>query len=263
MEGGRTLQIREMLGLHNLLSCRKILCIQPHPDDNEIGAAGTILEWGKRGAEIAYVTVTDGRAGAFGSDVDPVEMVQQRHEEKQLAGNMIGITQHYDLGFPDSGCYREEDVTKQLVGLFREYRPELVLTVDPWSPYEAHPDHLKTGRAVAKALLFCNNVIVYPRSSELPSAAPVDVPQVAFYATSYPNTFVDITSNWQRKLDAIMAHKSQFDNADWPQLSAYFEYSAQEFYRQLKHDETADGFAEAFKVLSTRQLHFFPTAIFN
>ena len=253
------MNIRQALGLPDLLSVKRVICVQPHPDDNEVGAGGTIYTLHQRGCEVVYVTVTDGRAGAPDSTVNPDHLVHDRQREKMRAGQILGVSRQIDLGFPDGGSYYADEVAKQLVEIYREIRPDMVMTVDPWAPYEAHPDHQKTGMAVARALLFSNNTTMYP----IVSAAPVDVPQVAFYATSYPNTFVDVTDSWDKKLASIQAHKSQFDNPGWPVLSEYFRYQAREMYRQAKQDPATDGYAEAFKVLAARQLHFFPMAVFS
>lgn len=82
-------------------------------------------------------------------------------------------------------------------------------------------------------------------------------------APSYPNTFIDVTSYWERKLAAILAHSGQFENAEWPLLAGYFAYQAQQIFQAAHPDAAADEshYAEAFKLLSVRQLHFFPTAI--
>jgi N,N'-diacetylchitobiose non-reducing end deacetylase len=252
------MNIREVLGLPDLLSVNKIVAVQPHPDDNEVAAGGTLATLSARGCEITYVTVTDGRAGAFGGVADPAHLSATRQAEARAAGDVIGAKDYISFGFPDGGQYEVDDVVEKLVDVFRAVRPDLVMTVDPWMPYEAHPDHLKTGTAVARASLFANNAVLHPIKSD----AVAEIPQVAFYASSYPNTFVDVTASWEQKLTAILAHKSQFDNAEWPMYKGYFEYAAVESFRIWKKDPTATGFAEAFKVLSTRQLHMFPAAVF-
>lgn len=253
------MNIRQVLGLPDLLDVKRVVCVQPHPDDNEVGAAGTLKELSSRGAEIVYITVTDGRAGAAGSPVSPADLVVKRRAEKLKAGLILGVSEQEELSFPDGGDYAQTEVTRELVYLFRKHKPQLVMTVDPWMPYEAHPDHLKTGLAVAQAIMFANNAIVYPPQTH----APCEIPQVAFYATSYPNTFIDVTAHWETKLAALLAHTSQFDNEEWPLLSTYFGYAAQEVLRSHRKDPEAVGYAEAFKVLAARQLHFFPTAIYE
>ena len=58
------------IGVNSLLvaptinKCKKVLCIQPHPDDNEIKMNSIIAKLAKQGSEIHYLTITDGRLGA-------------------------------------------------------------------------------------------------------------------------------------------------------------------------------------------------------
>ena len=165
------------------------------------------------------------------------------------------IREHIEFGFEDLGSYTEEDIVAKLVPVLLDIRPEVVVTVDPWTPYEAHPDDLKTGRAVAQCAIRLASLTV-------PQSAPPYVPPMfAFYASAYPNTAVDVTDHWETKVRAIEAHESQFATAEWPALKAYFEFQAREAAKQFFGQAGEGRFAEAFKLLSPRQLHFFPQAI--
>ncbi|WAH38386.1 PIG-L deacetylase family protein [Alicyclobacillus dauci] len=251
------MNIRNVLGLPEVLDVKKVIAIQPHPDDNEVNIAGTLMELHNRGCEIVYVTVTDGRAGGWGTVQDPNQIVRVREQEKINAGKMIGVDKHIDLGFPDGGNYDIETLTKRLVEIYRQEKPDLVFTVDPWMPYEAHPDHVKVGRAASSALLFSNNPILYP----IETHDVFQVPQIAFYATSYPNTWIDITANFERKMESIVAHKSQFDNETWSFVRLYFAEAASEAYLRISTE--TKGFAETLKVLAHMELHSVPTTLFS
>lgn len=263
------MDITSILGVKDLREARSVVCVQPHPDDNEVGAGGTLALLAKAGCRIVFVTVTDGRYGTSDPAMDPHALAEIRRNEKERAGALLHVAEQVDLGFEDGGSYSERDVMKALLPILRDECPELVMTVDPWMPYEAHPDHYKTGRATAAAVLCAQN-IAFPDAGR-----PCYIPQMAFYASSYPNVYVDVTNHWQTKMDAIFAHKSQFDHEEWPLLQQFFAYQAMQAHQKLLHQETlpknkrpanmdlthSQRFAEAFKVLSTRQLHFFPTAM--
>ncbi|RIV19653.1 PIG-L family deacetylase [Alicyclobacillaceae bacterium I2511] len=252
------MDIRQLLGLPELLEVRSLVCVQPHPDDNEVGAGGTLLTLAQRGCRIVFVTVTDGRWGAEDPTVSAQDLIAVRRGERDAAGQMIGVAVQLELGFEDGGDYEERSVMEALIPILRKEKPELVMTVDPWMPYESHPDHQKTGRAVAAAVLAAGH-IQFPEAG-----APYGVPQVAFYGSSYPNTWVDVTATWETKMAAIFAHKSQFDNTEWPLLSQYFADQAAVAFRNHAPmpGVVSSGYAEAFKVLSRRQLHFFPSAVY-
>ena len=251
------MDIRQLLGLKQLEEVKSIVCVQPHPDDNEVGAGGTLAKLAEKGCRIVFVTVTDGRFGTTDPTVAPDDLVETRRQERERAGKLLGVSKQIELGFSDGGYYTEREVMEALIPIFREEKPELVMTVDPWMPYEAHPDHYKVGRAVAAAVLAADT-IGFPEAG-----APYAVPQVGFYATSYPNTFIDVSAYWDKKIEAILAHDSQFNTPDWPLLSQFFAYQASELFRVMKNNDGTDGYAEAFKVLATLQLHFFPAAIYS
>ncbi|MBF8378173.1 PIG-L family deacetylase [Alicyclobacillus mali] len=248
------MDLRALLGLKALDDVRSALFVGPHPDDNEVGAGGTMAKLVAKGCRVVSVTVTDGRHGALG-EVDPAHLAHRRQEELEAACTVLGIQEHIEFGFEDLGSYTEVDVVEKLVPVLLDIRPEVIVTVDPWTPYEAHPDHIKTGRAVAECAIRLASLKV---SQALPAYVP---PMFAFYASAYPNAAVDVTDHWHSKIRAIEAHESQFATPEWPALKAYFDFQAREAAKRFLDDAEGSRLAEAFKVLSPRQLHFFPDAI--
>ncbi|NMP21132.1 PIG-L deacetylase family protein [Sulfobacillus harzensis] len=248
-------QIRALLNLPDMLDVPSALVVEPHPDDNEVGAGGTIKKLTERGCHVVYFTATDGRAGSEDPSVTAEDMVRIRMAERQQASAILGVEGSYNLGFEDGGSWSERDLMLTLVPILRQFRPALVMTVDPWAPYESHPDHVKTGRAVAAALIYAKNGVVLKGQGD-----PYEVPQIAFYGSAWPNVFVDVTETWESKLAALQAHRSQFDTPLWPMLSAYFGAEAEQLYHE-QIDANRPGKAEAFKLLASMQMHFFPEAM--
>lgn len=249
-------ELQHLLGLPDLLDVPSLMVVEPHPDDNEVGAGATIKLLTNRGAVVIYVTVTDGRAGGGSHSLSEDDTIQIRQRERQRASDLLAVSENHQLGFPDGGDWTERELVQALTPLIRQYRPAVVMTVDPWTPYESHPDHVKTGKGVATAAAIYaeNPTLVHSRQ------APYAVPQVAFYGTAYPNRFVDVSTTWADKLQAMQAHPSQFDTPQWPLVSGFLTNEAERLYRQHCGSEES-GYAEAFKVLSSWQLHFFPEAV--
>ncbi|MCY0877690.1 MAG: PIG-L family deacetylase [Firmicutes bacterium] len=247
--------IRQMLNLPALLDVPSVLAVEPHPDDNEVGAGATIKLLTERGARVWYVTVTDGRAGSEDKAVNPEELVAVRAEERAKVNQLLGISESYQLGFEDAGAWTERELTQALVPLIRRWRPAAVMTVDAWTPYESHPDHIKTGRAVSAAVIFAKNAVIQRGQGD-----PYEVPQIVYYGSAYPNTFVDVSATWETKLQAMRAHVSQFDTPNWALLSQFLTEEATRLYRE-HYGSAKRGQVEAFKVLSSMQLHFFPEAM--
>jgi len=118
--------------------------------------------------------------------------------------------------------------------------------VDPWLPYEAHPDHLKTGRAAsAAALLGHLPVPAGPRGDQGAGRSPIR--GIAYYFTAAPNAFVEVSSEeWERKFAALARHRSQMDEAALATCRLYFELKAAAFGAER---------AEGFKGLPREMMH--------
>jgi LmbE family N-acetylglucosaminyl deacetylase len=204
---------------------------------------------------VTYLTVTDGRCGSEDETIAVDEVIRVRRAERQAANRILGVKTSYNLGLEDGGPWTEYQAMQILVPLIRQFRPALVLTVDPWTPYESHPDHVKTGKAVAASLIYAKNGVAFRGQG-----APWEVPQIAFYGSAYANVFVDVSTTWEIKLAAIKAHASQFDLPTWPVFEQFFTTEAERLYHE-HYDAKTLGRCEAFKVLTALQMHFFPDAV--
>lgn len=244
------MDLKDLLQLPKLEECKSILCIQPHPDDNEVGAGGTIAKLSKLGCKITYLTVTDGSMGTIDAEQSKKELAQIRQSEIKASADILGVSGLLSLNYKDGTFLDEMELCRKIVSVIREVKPEFVMTVDPFLPYEVHPDHRRVGMAAAQASLFS----VFPHFHSYGEAHACKniwpVKCLAFYNTAYPNTFIDVDTTWNQKIASISAHKSQFFGEEFEQLKMYFEFKS----AQLAKDR---GFshAEAFKVLTPQMLH--------
>lgn len=248
------IQVKELFPVPDLLSMRRVLCVQAHPDDGEIGAGATVARLVQAGARVVYLTVTDGGVGTQDPSLEPGELVRIRRREGEEAALLLGVTGMIWLDFPDGGNLQLSAVREKIIEAVRRVRPDLLMVMDPWLPYEAHSDHRTSGLAAAEAVLLSG----YPHAcpQHLAEGLAPHAPQaVAFYATSRPNTFIDVTDTWALKLAALKKHESQFSPDNLEMVAAYLTAKAREH-------AVGRGFelAEAFKVLLPLQLHLFEDA---
>lgn len=237
---------------------KRILCVQPHPDDNDIGCGGAIARLASSGAEIIYLTMTDGGAGTSRTDGTDTDCKRQnlavcRRTEQSAALDALGLKSPKLLWFDEPDGYLKADfiLRDRLIRTIRRLQPDCILTVDPASPYEIHGDHRATGVLAAQAAYFASYPAIAPQSD-----FPIhEVNAIGFYFTPYPNTFIDISSVWEAKLTAIQCHRSQFGSETWPQYAAFFEMQSREWGQRGECDR-----AEALKVLTPLHLHCFPEA---
>lgn len=243
-----------MIPIPELLNARKVLCIQPHPDDVDLAVGGTIARLVELGAQITYLTLTDGSLGTCDPGVKPSQLAGIRQREQALAADLLGVDELLWLNHPDGGLRETGNLQREIMQVIRQVRPDVVFTVDPWLPYEAHPDHRAAGLAVCGACLFSSLPGYYPE--QLKGEARVwRVPMVALYFTAKPNTYVDVTSHWEHKVQAILAHSSQFTESVWQRFAPLITAKGRGYGAEADCE-----LAEAFKVLTPDHLHVFVEA---
>lgn len=230
----------------DILTARRLLAVQPHPDDNEIGAGALLARLCALGCVVRYVTVTDGAMGTADAALAPAELARRRLAEADAAAAVLGVDGGRHLGHRDLVEGPMPSLRQELLGEIAAFDPDFLLTCDPWLPYESHPDHRNVGLAVAEAACF----IGFPHVPGAPRAA-VRQPAVAFYATAHPNVRIAAGEFWERKWQAIAEHRSQFDPVGLLQLRALVE----------EQSTGEEGPYEAFKVLHPVYLHFNPAAV--
>lgn len=234
----------------DIYQARRILCIQPHYDDNDIGAGGTLAMLHERGAEIIYLTITDDLMGVLDATLPSEAAAAQLKREQEQASQFIGVSQQYWLDYPDAGAYDYYELRRQIIRAIRLVKPDLLFSPDPWLAYEAHRDHVLTGQAAAEA----TTLYSLPR---LPSDPDVDatyslheVLGIAFYYTNDPNTIVNISPVHEKKEEAVRCYQSQFSAEDMARLLMVLD---------AKERMAAEGckfpLAEGLKVMHPLQLH--------
>jgi LmbE family N-acetylglucosaminyl deacetylase len=235
---------------YELSQAKTLLVVQPHPDDAEIGAGGTIAKLSDAGSSVFYVTVTDGSMGTLDKTLSPEELARKRMKEQEDAMRLLGVRENRWLGWKDSEVTPSQHLRNQIMRIIREVRPDVVITVDPWLPYEAHPDHRHVGMMASEAALLAKFPLIGSEHAKEGLNA-FSVPAVAYMITANPNTFVDVTNTFERKLKAVQAHVSQFGD-DWTTYRSLLTSHAEKNARKAGR---TGGLFEAFKVLRPAQLH--------
>lgn len=241
-----------MLPIPDLMEARNVLVVAPHPDDAEIAAGGTIALLAEKGAKITYAMVTDGSRGGLQPGISEAQMSSIRRAEQEQAGKVLGVADIVWLGFQDTEVPQAEILREPLISLIREIQPDFVITLDPWLPYEAHPDHRRTSMAAVEACLFAGLPMIQPEDLEH-GLAPWQVTGIALALSAKPNTFIGIDSSWDKKVQALRCHKSQFPDPVWNMFYPMILAKSEEYGRRANAKT-----GEAFKVLTTTHLHVMP-----
>ncbi|MYL56244.1 PIG-L family deacetylase [Virgibacillus halodenitrificans] len=238
----------EIPSLHKM---KRALFIQPHPDDNEIGAGAVVAKLASEGKEVHYLTVTDGGAGSIDPSLSTEKVIETRKREQKEAGRLLGVTDFHWLGFPDGHLYDNEQLRKSLVSVIRKVRPDIIFTVDPWLDYETHMDHIITGKVASFAARMSGNPRFYPEQLQ-EGMKPHRIQAMAYYTTKHPNTFINVDKFWEEKIRAIQVHKSQFSGEH---LKFVTDYLTKKAVQNAKQAKESYPYAECFKILPPLLLH--------
>ncbi|MDQ4084859.1 MAG: PIG-L family deacetylase [Actinomycetota bacterium] len=196
----------------------RALVVAAHPDDVDFGAAGTVATWTDAGIAVTYCVVTDGQAGGFDREAPRDEMVAVRRAEQQDAAARVGVDDVRFLGHMDGELEPTRELVGQLARLIREVRPQRTVIPSPERDYaqirRSHPDHLAAGKAALDAVYpAARNPFAHPELLE-EGLEPWVVPDTWLMAHPSSNHAVDVTATYERKLAAILAHRSQHEHPE-------------------------------------------------
>lgn len=183
----------------------RILVVFPHPDDSAFFAAGTLARWVAEGHHVTSVCVTSGNLGTMRPDQTPEHVAAIREKELRAANAVLGVQETLTLGYPDGGFIEAAALREELVGMVRRYRPNRLLTLDPWLRYEVHPDHDLVGRMAAEAAAFAAFPLLHP-DQLMGAVVPHSPSEVWFMGTlgRRPNCYVDISRTIDVKVAAAL-----------------------------------------------------------
>jgi len=189
----------------------RVLVFEAHGDDMEFFAGGTIAKFCALGHEVTLVCATDNDKGSF--ELTAEELRAGRDSELNGAARVLGIKRVIPLGYSD-GELAYQTTPGQLRGEFmriiREVKPDIVMTWDPFTPYEGHADHRAVAVAASEAASFSHFPLYYPEQLR-EGMAPHYVGESWFFAKSPrdQNKFVDIDGSIDKKIEALHQHEAQ------------------------------------------------------
>lgn len=195
-----------------MIEVRRILVVVAHPDDAEFGCGGSVARWVADGREVFYCVITNGNRGSDDPAMTPERLAAIREDEQRAAARALGVTDVLFLGYPDGELEDTREARRDVVRAIRRFRPDRVVTQNPFpslNPYAGHRDHRHAGRLALDA--------VYPYARDRMHFAelgaegwkPHKVREVYVMGDDNPDTFVDITGTMDRKLGALRCHASQ------------------------------------------------------
>ncbi len=217
---------------------KNIVIISAHPDDEVIGAGGTILKHKQNGDNIYWIIVTD----VFEEFGFSLERIESRHQEIVDVAECLGVKKYFQLNYPTTNLSSSSlmKLVPEISDIFSETKPEVVYCLNR---SDAHSDH----RIVFDAVMACTKsfrypfiklVLMYECISET-EFAPI-LPEKVFQ----PNYYVDITPYLKRKLEIMSIYESELGEHPFPRSLRNMEALA-----TFRGASVGVEYAEAFQLL--------------
>jgi bacillithiol biosynthesis deacetylase BshB1 len=177
-----------------------LLVFGPHPDDIEIGLAGTIARHTAAGLTVGLCDLT---AGELGSNGTP----EERLRESESARVVLGAAWRENLRWPDGGIDGSPDQIRAAVDLIRRHQPRTIAI-----PYgdDRHPDHVAANQVLTMAA-FRTGLRRF--ETELPPWRADWVCQYFINDSTWPSFVIDVSAHYEKKREALACHRSQFTPA--------------------------------------------------
>jgi bacillithiol biosynthesis deacetylase BshB1 len=177
-----------------------VLAVAAHPDDVELTCGGTLIRCSDAGYRVGALELTQGETGTRGS-------AGRRAAEAEQAARVMGLATRENLGLPDAHLEDTQENRLQLARVIRKLGPRVLVLPNSQS---RHPDHAVTV-SLARAAAFLAGLV------KIEGEGYVARPEKILYCLAYlehgpkPSFVVDISRQFERKLEAVMCYRSQFE----------------------------------------------------
>ena len=179
-----------------------ILAIAAHRDDVELTCGGTLIKAAARGQRTAIIDLTQGEMGTRGS-------ADLRANEASKAAEILGVIARENVGLPDAGIENTPATRRQIAALIRKFRPRVVIAP---ATRGRHPDHRIASELIRDACFLAGLAKIDPATA--PHRPKKVIHCVSFRQDFEKPTFVvDISAEFERKMQAVRCYGSQFDGA--------------------------------------------------
>lgn len=202
-----------------------LLVLAAHPDDAELGCGGTIAKHVKMGHKVGVVDFTHGELGTRGT-------IETRSAESAESSKILGLSVRENLGLPDGFFKNDKEHQLAVIQAIRRYQPEIVLAN---AVYDRHSDHGK-GASLAYDSCFLSGLKKIETREEQGKKQDPWRPKVVYHFIQSlfiePDFVVDISENWETKISAVKAYKTQFFDPTSTEPQTYI--STPEFLRMIE-----------------------------
>jgi LmbE family N-acetylglucosaminyl deacetylase len=216
---------------------KRVLVIAPHPDDETLGAGGTIAKFSKQGHEVTVLVVSGHLPPLY-----PQEAYARTVAESGDAFKILGVSHASFLEIPATriGLEPISELNARVGAVIAEARPQIVFCPFP----DRHIDH----RLVFDSVMVATRPVGTGRSIELVAAYETlsethwNAPHIE--PNFVPNFVVDVTGEMDAKLRALSCYESQLRP-----FPAARSIEAVEALAKFRGTQAGFAYGEAFHVI--------------
>ena len=183
-----------------------VLAFGAHPDDVELGCGGTLAKDAANGKKIGIIDLTRGELGTRGT-------AETRDEEAFNAAKILGVSMRLNLEFADGFFVNDKEHQLAIIKMIRKYQPEIVIcnAID-----DRHIDHGKGSKLVSDACFLSGLMKIETEDDGILQKAwrPKQVYHYMQWKNLEPDLAVDITGFIDKKMESVLAYKTQFFDAN-------------------------------------------------
>lgn len=201
-----------------------LLAFGVHPDDVELGCAGTLLASMAQGKLAGIIDLTQGELGTRGT-------AETRKKEAANAAKVLGVSARENLEMADGFFQNDEAHQRKVIEVIRKYRPEIILCN---APEDRHPDHGRSAQLVSDAAFLSGLRKIETSYNGQPQEAwrPAYVFHYLQDRFLQPDFVFDISDYQQRKIESVLCYTTQFHNPELSEPQTYI--SSPEFLESVK-----------------------------
>lgn len=218
----------------------KTIIVAPHPDDEVLGAGGTLLRRKAEGAKVGWVIVTSISTNSSFTD----DKKRQRADEIARIAEFFNFDSTFELNFPTTQLDRipMSDLVAAISAVFTSFKPNEVFLPHP---SDVHTDHQVVFNAAASCTKWfryssVKRVLAYETLSETDFGLGLE-------NTFRPNVFIDIEPYLEQKLSAMNIYASELGSFPFPR-----SHEAMRALATLRGAASGFKAAEGFELLRER-----------
>ena len=213
-----------------------ILVVSPHPDDETLGAGGTILRYKAEGHSIFWLNITNMRE-SYGYSADDIQI---RNNELGIVFKLYGFDGFYNMDLEPAGLdkYSNSEVIGKISNIINEIKPNTIIL--PYR-YDIHSDH----NIVNNWINSCTKSFRYPFIKRVLAMETLSETDFASADKGFnPNYFIDISEFLDEKIEIMKVYKSEIGEHPFPRSVENIKALA-----TLRGATAGVRYAEAFELI--------------